>query len=319
MKLPLTLPERGSAAFDAVGFGLNSVDLLVVVPEHPAPNSKHRLEAFAEMPGGEAATAMVACARQGFRARYIGSIGTNSHGRLIKDTLEREGVDISAARIVEATNQMAVILVDGKHGHRTVLWNRDPRLAMTPDHVSAADVTSGRVLMVDAGHTLASAAAARAARAVGIPTVLDTERVRPNIDELMREIDVLIVAETFPAAFTGASSVGEGLRRLADQFKPALAVVTLGERGSLARCHGREISTPALPVEVVDPTGAGDAFRGGFIAGWLRHGNGASVDTLLQYANDVAGCNCRALGAQAGLPTQEEFDRVTGELRGRSN
>jgi 2-dehydro-3-deoxygluconokinase len=120
-------------------------------------------------------------------------------------------------------------------------------------------------------------------------------------------------------AFTGASSTGEGLRKLADQFKPALAVVTLGERGSLARCDGREISTPALPVTVVDPTGAGDAFRGGFIAGWLRHGDGAAVDTLLQYANDVAGCNCRALGAQAGLPTQEELDRVTGELRGRSN
>ena len=319
MKLPLTLPEHGNAAFDAVGFGLNSVDLLAVVAEHPAPNSKHRLEAFAEMPGGEAATAMVACARQGFRTRYIGSIGSNSHGRLVEETLRREGVDLSAARIVDAPNQMAVILVDGKHGHRTVLWSRDPRLAMSPANVDAAAVTSGRVLMVDAHDTLASAAAARAARAVGIPTVLDTERVRPKIDDLMREIDVLIVAESFPVAFTGASSTGEGLRRLAELFKPALAVVTLGERGSLARCNGREFSTPALPVTVVDPTGAGDAFRGGFIAGWLRHGNGAAVDTLLQYANDVAGCNCRALGAQAGLPTQEELDRVTGELRGRSN
>ena len=319
MKLPLRLPGPESRRFDAVGFGLNSLDLLAVVPEHPAPNSKHRLEDFAEMPGGEAATAMVACARQGFRARYVGSVGSNLHGDMVADALRREGVDVSAMRrVIGATNQMAVILVEPKAGNRTVLWSRDPRLAMTPADVDVEAVTSGRVLMVDAHDTTASTAAAAAARNAHIPTVLDTERVRPHIDDLMRQIDVLIVAETFPAAFPGASSMGEGLRKLDEQFRPALVVVTLGAEGSLARCGGTEIRTPALPVTVIDPTGAGDAFRGGFIAGWLRYGPDASVDTLLEYANAVAGCNCLALGAQAGLPTREQLDRVTRERRDRS-
>lgn len=303
-----------------MGFGLNSLDLLAVVPEHPAPNSKHRLEAFAELPGGEAATAMVACARQGFRTRYVGSIGSDRHGDLVADALRHEGVDVSAMRrVVNATNQMAVILVEPKAGTRTVLWNRDPRLAMTPADVNVGAVTSGRVLMVDAHDTAASTGAAAAARAAGIPTVLDTERVRPHIDELLRQIDVLIVAETFPVAFTGASSTGEGLRRLEDEFRPALAVVTLGAAGSLARCQGKEIQTPAFNVDVVDTTGAGDAFRGGFIAGWLRFGPDARVDTLLEYANAVAACNCTVLGAQAGLPTRADVDRVTRHRRDRSN
>jgi sulfofructose kinase len=317
MKLPLPLPPREAKTFDAVGVGLNSLDLLAVVPQHPAPNSKHRLVEFARLPGGEAATAMVACARQGWRARYVGVLGSDDHGRLVEDALRREGVDLSATRRAEAPNQMAVILVDGQAGTRTVLWRRDPGLVMSAAAVDPSVAASGRVLMVDAHNTDAAVAATRAARAAGVPTLLDTERLHAGIEALLPWIDILAVAEPFPAALTGAASVGEGLRRLAHEFRPALAVVTLGADGSLALC--REIRTPGFVVPVVDPTGAGDAFRGGFIAGWLRYGPEAGIETLLEYANAVAACNCRALGAQGGLPTRAELDRfVTGAAVARS-
>ena len=72
MRLGLDLPPAGSREFDIAGFGLNSVDLLAVVARHPWPNTKQPIQKLARLPGGQAATAMVTCARLGWRARYIG-------------------------------------------------------------------------------------------------------------------------------------------------------------------------------------------------------------------------------------------------------
>jgi sugar/nucleoside kinase (ribokinase family) len=137
---------------------------------------------------------------------------------------------------------------------------------------------------------------------------------------LLALADVVIAAEAFPCAYTGASSLGVALERLEAEFHPSLVVATLGAEGSLARCGGREVRTPGYRVPVTDTTGAGDAFRGGFVSGWLRLGNATRVDTLMEYANAVAALKCRALGAQAGLPRSEEVDDfVTTTARGRSN
>ena len=117
--------------FDVVGLGQNSVDYVAVAATHPAPNSKQRLEQFACLPGGQVATAIVACARLGWRTRYIGSFGDDAAGRLSRESLAAEGVDIGAARTVPgATNRLAVILVDARTGERTVLWHHDPALRM---------------------------------------------------------------------------------------------------------------------------------------------------------------------------------------------
>jgi sugar/nucleoside kinase (ribokinase family) len=80
----------------------------------------------------------------------------------------------------------------------------------------------------------------------------------------------------------------------------------------VARCRRVEFETPAAAVEVVDTTGAGDAFRGGFAAGWLHMGAGAQVAALLEFASAVAALSCRAVGAQTSLPTRAEVHRLLG-------
>lgn len=306
MRLPLSLPPRAGRSFDAVGLGLNSVDLLSVVAEHPSPNSKQRIQRFARLPGGQAATAMVTCARLGWRVRYIGRFGADDNGALSRHSLMEEGVDVSAAvTVAGATNQFAVIVVDARSGERTIMWDRHPGLAMTRADVPADAVTSGRVLLVDCHETEAAARAAQLARAAGIPTVIDVERVRPGIADLLEQIDVIIAAAEFPGALTGKPT-GEALAVLAREFRAALVCVTLGCEGSLALCQGREIRTPAFHVPVVDTTGAGDVFRGGFIAAWLLHAATADVEELLTYANAVAALKCRVLGARQGIPGPDE-------------
>jgi len=78
--------------------------------------------------------------------------------------------------------------------------------------------------------------------------------------------------------------------------------------GSLALCQGREIRTPAFRVPCVDSTGAGDAFRGGFIAGLLHEEGGGDVEAVLRYATAVAALKCGQPGARAGLPRQDAVE-----------
>src|SRR5262249_25878209 len=161
-----------------------------VVAEYPAVNSKQRLQRIARLPGGQMATAMVTCARLGLRARYIGRFGGDDLGAESRDSLRREGVDITASQTMAGVaNQAAVVLVDGRTGERTVLWDRHPALDMEPADVSREAVTSGRLLIVDCHQTAAAAQAARYARAAGIPTMIDVERVRPGIGDLLENID----------------------------------------------------------------------------------------------------------------------------------
>ncbi len=309
MRLALPLLPAASRPFDVVGFGLNSIDLLVVAAEHPKPDTKQRLERFARLPGGQAATAMVACRRLGWRARYIGSFGDDEHGALSRASLEEAGVDVTACRTVPgAANQFAVILVDARHGYRTVLWDRDARLAMQPGDVPQEAVTSGRILLVDCHDTAAATVAARYARASGMRTVIDVEAVRPGIDELLREIDILIAAAEFPSSLTGEPDLRRALHLMARRYPAVVVCATLGAQGSLAVVEGREIRTPGFSVPVVDTTGAGDVFRAGFIAAWLLAEDAAEVEMLLAYANAVAALNCRALGARTAIPTRQEVE-----------
>ncbi len=203
-------------------------------------------------------------ARLGWRSRYVGSFGDDDLGALSRESLAQEGVDTTAARTVAgATNQFAVILVDGRSGDRTVLWDRHPGLTMGAADVPEAAVTSGRMLIVDCHETAAASQAAKYARAAGIPTVIDVEKVRPGIADLLQQIDAIVAAQAFPTELTGYDEPGRALEAMAYEFGTPVVCVTLGADGSLARCNGREVRTPAFPVDCVDSTGAGDVFRGG--------------------------------------------------------
>ncbi len=312
VRIPFTIARQGiqGRPFDVVGLGENSVDLMAVVAEYPVSDTKQRLQRFARQSGGQIATALVACAKLGWKARYIGRFGEDEFGAFSRDSLTAAGVDVSAARTVAgATNQFAVILVDARTGARTVLWDRHPGLTMEAGDVREDAVTSGRMLLVDCQDPGAAAQAARYARQAHIPTVIDVEKVRPGILEVLQQIDAIIAAEDFPTALTGHEDLGRALEAMARESNAPLVCVTLGAKGSLARCGGREIRTPAFAVDCLDSTGAGDVFRGAFVAGCLRAPDG-DIEDVLAYANAAAALNCRGLGGRGALPSPEEVERL---------
>jgi sugar/nucleoside kinase (ribokinase family) len=160
MQIPFSLLPPQTRPFDVVGLGQNSVDQLAVVAEFPRGNTKHRIDRFARLPGGQVASAMVCCARLGWRARYVGRFGDDELGRVGLASLSEEGVDVSAAQTVEARTRFAIVLVDGRTGDRTVLWDRDPALALRPGDVADDVWQTARALHVDCEDIPAATAAA---------------------------------------------------------------------------------------------------------------------------------------------------------------
>ena len=305
MRIPIQLPPPKE--FDAVGFGLNAVDHLIVVPEYPAFDSKMRFLEHRLSAGGQTATAMAALQRLGFRTAYAGRFGADDYGRFGRQSLQREGVNLDYAEtIAGANNQLAFIIIDARSGERTIVWDRDERLSYAADRAPVELASRGRVLHMDAHDPPACAAMARAARAAGTLITADIDNIYDGLPELLPLIDILITSIEFPHRLTGISDERTSLVELKARYGCALVGMTLGARGALVYCEEQFIESPAfeVPGECRDTTGAGDAFRGGFLYGLLR---GEEVETSLKIANAVAALKCRGLGARAALPSEKEL------------
>jgi sugar/nucleoside kinase (ribokinase family) len=308
--LACVVPPAARRRFDVTGLGQNSMDLVVGLERFPASNSKQRIDDLSWMPGGQVASALVGCARLGWRTSYIGRFGDDEPGRVGRRSLEDEGVDLACADIVPGgRTRSAVILVDHHTGTRTVLWDRDARIALRPADVPAAAIRESRVLLVDCDDVDAATEAARIARDAGVVTVIDVEAVLPGLDGLLPLIDVVVASEGLPEALTGIADPARAIHAMASTLGAAMVCVTLGPGGSLALCGGELVRTPAFEITCVDSTGAGDAFRAGFIAGLLRWGS-ADAALLLRHANAVAALSCGATGARRGLPRRAEVDAL---------
>src|SRR5512144_593355 len=90
----MTPADLAARPFDVVGLGVNALDLIAIIDGYPRPDTKVQIQDFDVQGGGVVATAVVACARLGLRARYIGKVGTDFWGRASLRTLSKEGIDV---------------------------------------------------------------------------------------------------------------------------------------------------------------------------------------------------------------------------------
>lgn len=301
--------------FDAVGFGLNAVDHLVVVPEYPAFDTKSRLTEHLQAAGGQTASAMVGLQRLGLRTAYAGRFGSDAAGQFGFASLETEGVDIEYAEMIEgARNQIAFIIIDARSGERTIIWDRDERLAYREDEAPVELAGRGRVLHLDAHDPPACARMARAARADGIIVSADIDNIYEGLPELLPHIDMLVSSKEFPHRLTGIADERASLVELKARYGFPLVGMTLGVRGALIYYEGVFLESPAfaVPNGCHDTTGAGDAFHTGLIYGLLR---GEEIEGSLRFANAVAALKCRALGARTTLPSESELRDFVKQAR----
>jgi sulfofructose kinase len=300
MNFPFILPDKRQ--FDAVGFGLNAVDHLIVVPEYPAFDTKIRLLEHKQTTGGQTATTLVALQRLGLKTAYAGRFGSDAEGQFGIESLKSEGVNSEFAEVVEgARNQLAFIIVDGRTGERTIIWDRDERLSYGAEEAPIALASRGRILHLDAHDPPAGARMAQAARAEGTIVTADVDNIYEGLPDLLPLIDVLIGSREFPHRLTGIADQRASLVELKARYGCRIVGLTKGRQGATIYCEGQFIESPAfaVPGGCRDTTGSGDAFHGGFLFGLL---SGEEVETSLQFANAVAALKCRDLGARTALP-----------------
>lgn len=172
-----------------VGVGINATDTVIQLPGFPEFNSKLEISSVAVLPGGQVATALIACSKWGLSARYVGSIGDDAAGDLQQHSLRGSGIETHFVRVKYCSSQFSFILVDGQSGERTILWKRDPRLTLKPAHLKQNWIVNSRVLLVDGHDTSAAAQAAKWARSAKIPVVADVDNVYPGLEALLECTD----------------------------------------------------------------------------------------------------------------------------------
>lgn len=297
-----------TADFDAVGFGTNAVDHLIVVPEYPAFDSKVEFNRYRKDAGGEIASTMVGLQRLGMKTCYVGRFGDDDDGIFGLQTLVDEDVDTSYVQVVQgATTQKAFIVIDEQTGERTIIWHRDEKLGYRPADAPLDASSRGRILHLTPHDTRAAIETARIARRKGTIVSIDIDNVFEGIEDLFPLVDIFTSSSSFPSRFTGLSDDKSAMREIASRFGCGVVGITLGKKGSVLLCEDVFVETRGFDVRggCKDTTGAGDAFRAGFLYGLL---NGESVEDSARSANAVAALKCRQFGARAGLPDKNELN-----------
>src|SRR6266481_3231778 len=291
---------------DVVGVGLNATDTLIPVQHYPSSGSKVEFRSANVLPGGQVATAMVACQSWGLRTRYVGKVGDDLAATLHRSEFARLGVETHLFTASGCPSQQAFILVDDA-GERTVLWKRDDRLALQPSDLQRDWIVHSRALHVDGHDTAAATAAAGWARAAGVPVIADLDELYPGVEKLLQSVDYLITSRDIPGRLMEEPDLRKSLPALRERFGSRLTAATLGEEGVLAWDGKQFHYASAFCVEPVDTTGAGDIFHAGFIYGLLQ---GWPLKQPLDFACAAAALNCTAIGARGGIQPVDTIERL---------
>lgn len=282
---------------DLVGVGLNATDTLIPLAAFPERGSKVEYSSVRVMPGGQTATAVVACQTWGLSTRYVGKLGDDDAARLHRDAFSRAGVEARLISVPGAASPQSLILVDDG-GERTVFCRRDDRLVLQPEELERAWIERARALLIDGHDTAAATLAARWARAAGIPVIADLDEIYPGVGDLVASIDYLIVSRDFPGRLMNDGQLDRSLRQISARYGCGLAAATLGQDGVLAFDGQRLLHSAAYRVPVADTTGAGDIFHAGFVYALLQ---GWPLERQLDFSCAAAALNCMAPGARGGI------------------
>jgi ribokinase len=288
-----------------VVFGSINVDLIVPVPRPPRPGETVLGGDYALLPGGKGANQALAARRAGAEVVLASAVGADSFAGLALDLLRRDGVDTRLVRVVEQPTGCAAIMVSSEGENMIAMApgaNASARSDQVPDELLSTGTTLVAQMEVPPSQT---AMLIRRLRTRGGYSLLNLAPALPIDAALLGEVDLLVANEGEAAAS------GSDLQRLARRLRQGL-VVTRGAAGALAILHdGMRIEVPALAIEPVDTTGAGDTFVGVLAAALDL---GSTLETALRRASAAAGLACLARGAQTAMPDDAAIAAAVGRL-----
>jgi len=303
------MSRRGQ--FDVVGIGCCAVDTLGIYEGPIEEDQKMQVYQTTRQGGGLVATGLVAVARLGGSARYVGKVGDDDHGQFIIREFKTEGVDASCIRIQPGASAIRTIgVINPSKGYRTLFYCLDDAPLVDPAEMNREDVLAGKVIFVDGFQLKAAIQAARWGREAGRLVLMDAELTDPENDVPADLSTHVVASHGFARSRVGECDAAEAARRLyrklAAKDGDKVVGVTAGSKGSYFVSRAGEFHQEAFKVPVVDTTGCGDVFHGAFALGLAR---GMELRKIAEFASAVAALKCRKLGGRAGIPSLAETEK----------
>ncbi len=303
-----------------IAFGDVNLDMIAHVPRYPQPGGDGLATDFVVREGGSAANTARALACCGISVCLIGRVGNDPIGRQLLENLRSAGVDVSLIQHDSDVASGVMFIVVTPDGQRTMFGYRGANARtsayeLQPDAIRDADWLhlSGYALIESpqsgaALRTLAiaSTSGVRISLDLGLEIVLRESRL---VDMLLPHVDILFPNREEAQALTGAEEPATMIATLHDKGVPTVAL-KLGSEGCVIGCGDELCRVPAFAVDVVDTTGAGDAFAAGFLAARIR---GFDLRTCGLWANALGAIAASVEGG--ALPDRE---LVCSFLRERS-
>lgn len=291
--------------------GSCNVDFVIPVAELPAPGETVLGGDHLRTPGGKGANQSVAAARLGGEVAFVGCVGDDELASTIEGALSDAGVNLSWLRRVPETPSGIALITVADGGENTIAVSPGANARLTVD-----DIAGAAELLADAAVTLvqleiAPEVVTAAVEAAGGQVVLNPAPARALPEALLSRVDVLVPNRTELAFLAGKpepSTLDDAAELAASLAGPRAVVVTLGADGALVVQNGQTTHVPAVPVDAVDATGAGDAFCGALADALAR---GESLPDATAWAVRVAGISTTRWGAQSGMPTREQAERFS--------
>ncbi len=276
--------------WDVVGGGAASIDELVFVAGQLSDGKGRVLRREMQF-GGNILTALVVAARAGAATAFLGYLPGETEEPALAALLRNEGIEAGAARVTAGARAIHSTVIVAVDGERFIAFDDDIPVGMPAD-LDLDLVRAARVLLLDDYAVPAGLRAAKAGRAAGVEVVVDIERAgHPRTGELLDLANHVIVPLNFARRWTRVATPAATVQALWRNNKSAV-VVTDGRQGCWYRSAedvtGAVRHTPALVVDVIDTTGCGDAFHGGYAAALAR---GATVHECVA-AGTAAAAEC---------------------------
>jgi ribokinase len=296
--------------FDVIVIGSVNNDVTVMTPRLPRAGETVVGTRHFIGPGGKGANQAVAVARLGGKVGLVAVVGADELGESMREGLGEEGVDVSAVGIYPgASTGIAVITVDSA-AENTIVVSPGANQLLTPDVVASnsAAISGARVVIAQL-EVPVEAVLAAAELSTGI-FCLNPAPAQTLPSELLEQVDVLVPNRPELSLLAERDEVirTAEVPAAARAIRPnGTTVVTLGKDGAVLVSGESAATYGALPVEAVDPTGAGDAFCGALAYSLSR---GDEIEEAVAFSIVAGGLAVTRPGAQAGMPTLAEVEAL---------
>lgn len=294
--------------------GSYNIDLVARTPRMPVKGETIIGAQLYTGPGGKGANQAVAAARLRADVSMVVKIGTDDFGDQAKANLEKEGIRPDfVLRTGKAHTGAALIFVDAD-GENMIVVASGANELLTPSDVSEAHeaIEGADVLLVQLEVPLESVQRAMwLAHCADVKVLLNPAPGQPLDGELLSLVDVLTPNETEAQIITGLpvrnlQEAETAARQLLDNGVGTV-VLTLGAKGALVVAHDGTHHVPGQPVEVVDTTGAGDAFNGALAVALAE---GRALVEAVAFANAAAALQVTKVGAAPAMPYRDEVEAL---------